>query len=400
MNNLLLLIKPILNIRCWIYVFVFYYGSNGFKSFAQDSCHLRVSILTCGVGNDLYSCYGHSAIRIIDSCKQTDVVYNYGTFNFSDPDFYWKFTRGKLLYYLNDESFEGFMRTYIAEGRSVVEQELQLSALHKKKIDSFLQNNLQEEHKYYRYDFLFDNCSTRIRDLFPSLFGDRFELGNAMKDDSCSFRDLLDFYERERHWERFGINLLLSDIVDRKMTNKQSMFLPDYLMKGLSTATIDAKPIITFTNVLLPAKAGMEKQFNQPKLILWVLLLGVFFLSTSKTMSTYLIYLDVLLFLLLGLLGCFMLFMWFGTEHLVCAYNRHLFWAFPLHIAFAFLLTRVSDKKYAYAKYASWLIVLSFFYGFVAEQKYMSEITPLLFLLLFRLGSYSKQVTYFAWNRK
>ncbi|MBK8144797.1 MAG: DUF4105 domain-containing protein [Bacteroidetes bacterium] len=98
------------------------------KGNCQDSCRLRISILTCGVAEELYSSYGHSAVRIIDSCAGTDIVYNYGTFNFGDPDFYIKFTRGKLEYYLNDESFEGFLSLYKEENRKVQEQVLRLGA--------------------------------------------------------------------------------------------------------------------------------------------------------------------------------------------------------------------------------------------------------------------------------
>jgi hypothetical protein len=131
-----------------------------------------------------------------------------------------------------------------------------------------------------------------------------------------------------------------------------------------------------------------------------MLLLGIVFLSLNRKTEVLLLYFDVLLFLILGLLGCFMLFMWFGTEHKVCSWNRNLYWAFPLHIVFAFLLPRRSEKVIKYAKYASWLLALSMIYGLFATQKYIPEITPLLLLILFRLGQYSKQTSYFAFNRK
>ena len=369
-------------------------------SHAQDTSRLRVSILTCGVGEDLYSCYGHSAIRIIDSSTGTDIVYNYGTFNFGDPDFYSKFTRGKLPYYLNDENFQGFIGTYINEGRGVTEQLLDLTDKDAKMVQYFLSDNLKEENKYYRYDFLLDNCSTRVRDIFPTLFNTRFEFGHSMADDSCSFRTILDQYEKNKHWERVGINLLMSHLVDNKMSNVQSMFLPDYLMKGISEATLDGKPIVKETISILPQIVAIPTEVNQPKMLLWAFLFAVVFLSFNKTFQPWLVYVDVLLFMLLGLLGCFMLFMWFGTEHAVCSYNRNLFWAFPLHLIFAFMLTRNSDKASRYARYASWLVTLSMLYGLIATQAYMSEIIPLLLLILFRLGKYARRSTYFAFNKQ
>ncbi|MBU3676979.1 MAG: DUF4105 domain-containing protein [Chitinophagaceae bacterium] len=213
----------------------------------MQDVRLQVSIITCGPGHDLYSVYGHSAVRIVDSTRGTDKVYNYGTFDFSDPEFYWKFTRGKLLYYLSVESYEGFVRNYDQEGRSVYEQILNLNRNDALAIQNFLETNTLPENKYYRYDFLFDNCSTRIRDIFPKLMGERFSFGIAMSDDSLSFRELLDVYERNIHWERFGINLLLSSTVDRRMKGYESMFLPDYLQKGFHGAQLDGRPLVKQT---------------------------------------------------------------------------------------------------------------------------------------------------------
>ncbi len=368
-------------------------SSFSWQATAQDSCKLQISIITCGNGEDLYSCYGHSAIRIIDSCSGSDLVYNYGTFNFGDPQFYWKFTRGKLPYYLNIESFERFMFTYVQEGRKVDEQILQLSQNDALQIQSFLENNAKPENKYYRYDFLFDNCSTRIRDIFPKLFGERFQMGEAMESDSCSYRTILNYYERNLHWTRFGINLLMSHRVDEKMSNEQRMFLPYYLMRGFASSYLDGKKLVATTQELLPDSIVVKREINQAKYLLWLFCIGIFLLSLNKSIKSYLVYFDVFFFMMLGILGCFMLFMWFGTEHQVCQWNRNLFWAFPLHLAFAFMLARNSEKLAKYARYASWLIVLSFFYEFIAEQKYIEEITPILLLSLYRLGKYSSRIS-------
>ncbi len=360
--------------------------------FAQDSSKIRLSILTCGAGQDLYSTYGHSAVRVIDSVAQSDIIYNYGTFNFGDPDFYLKFTRGKLPYYVNDEPFLGFINIYAEEGRSVYEQVLDLSEIDKQKISHFLINNLKPEHKYYRYDFLFDNCSTRIRDIFSKEFGKRFQYGHAVADDSISFRTLLNHYERNLHWERFGINLLMSHQVDWKMTNEQSMFLPDYLMKGLKNASLDGKPLVKETIQLLPEPDFIKDVQNQPRLFFWILFAVIMVLSFLPIMKTPLLFFDVFLFMTLGLLGCLMLFMWIGTEHKVCAWNRNLLWAFPLHLVFAFLIPRKSDMAAKYARYASLLIVISLLYNLFAEQKYIVEITPIILLIIFRLHSYTKKI--------
>lgn len=349
----------------------------------------KISILTCGAGEDLYSVYGHSAIRVVDSNRMSDVVYNYGTFNFGDPDFYMKFTRGKLDYYVNDESYEGFVSMYQEDGRSVYEQVLELNPTDAKTVNDFLINNLKEENKYYKYDFLFDNCSTRLRDVFTKSFGKRFTLGRIIADDSMSFRTVLNYYERNVHLERFGINLLMSHQVDDKMTNEQSTFLPDYLMRAMAVSTLDGKSIVKETIQLLPEKNTIKSTTNEPKLYAWLLLLVVVIISFSP-LKNFLVYFDVLFFLILGLLGCFMLFMWFGTEHKVCQWNRNLLWAFPLHLVFAFLIPRESTKKMLYAKYASSLLLVSMFYSLFAQQEYIAEITPILILILYRLSKYAR----------
>ncbi len=368
-------------------------------SMAQDSCSLKISLLTCGVGEELYASYGHSALRIQDKCKGTDIVYNYGTFNFGDPDFYSKFTRGKLPYYLNDENFLGFIQTYVQEGRSISEQVLRLNATESKAIQHFLEENLKEENKYYRYDFLFDNCSTRIRDGFSKIFGEKIEWGHIMTNDSVSFRTILNHYERNLHWERFGINLLMSHQVDDKMKSEQAMFLPDYLAKGFDKATLNGNKLVSETKEILVRQKPIEDKLNEPKLYLWLLLGVIFLLSQIKKVKPYLMYVDVLLFLLLGLLGCLMLFMWFGTEHKVCAWNRNLLWAFPFHLVFAALIPTGSEKVKKYAKYASWLLILAVISNLIADQKYMAEIFPLLILIYLRLGYYSKQVKYLSFSK-
>ena len=355
----------------------------------KNQSPLRISLLTCGSGEDLYSVYGHSAIRVVDSSAMTDIVYNYGTFNFSDPDFYLKFTRGKLLYYVNDEPFDAFMNIYSQDGRSVYEQVLNLKSADAQTVNDFLINNLKEENKYYKYDFLFDNCSTRLKDIFTLSFGKRFQLGHVIADDSMSFRTVLNYYERNIHWERFGINLLLSNQVDDKMTNEQSTFLPDYLMRAFAVSTLDGSSIVKETMQLLPEKNNTHSTTNEPKLYGWFLLLAVLLISFSP-MKKHLIYFDVLFFLMLGLLSFVMIFMWFGTEHTVCAWNRNLLWAFPLHVVFAFLIPRESTKKIMYAKYTSMLLVVSMFYSLFAQQEYIAEITPILILILYRLSKYSK----------
>lgn len=356
--------------------------------FTKTDAELKISIITCDPGNDLYSIYGHSAVRIQDSLQGTDVVYNYGTFDFTAPNFYWNFTRGKLDYYLDVDTYERFSAIYQHEKRPIHEQVLILDSLSAFRVDSFLKWNSQEENKKYKYDFLYDNCSTRIRDIFIKLFGTRFVFG-ALSCNGNSFRSVLDNYETNLHWERVGINFLMSHEVDKKMDNNTGMFLPDFLYQGFSTATLDGKFVLAGIAPTQLNRTFQSTQTNVPLLVfggLLVLYLTCTFLPSLKSL---LIYLDTFLFLILGLLGFFILFMWFGTDHQVCKYNLNLLWCFPLHILFAFMLPRKSEKIAEYARLAIQLVLLFTFYSvFISEQQIDVELWPLIILVYMRLKSY------------
>lgn len=383
----------------WLYLRIFVLIL--ISSFVQIKikAQIRVSILTCGTGNELYSVYGHSAIRIVDSINATDIVYNYGTFNFGDPDFYIKFTRGKLLYYLNEEPFESFISLYQYEQRSISEQVLNLKVEDATKVQNFLMNNAKEENKYYRYDFLFDNCSTRIRDLFETVFKQRIVFNRIISNDSVSFRTLLNHYEKNLHWERVGINLLMSDKVDKKMTSRESMFLPQYLWMGFDNCYIDGVKIIKETIDILPQSFQQANTVNVPLYMMWGILVLCIFLQYFLKNEMVLKIFDIIIFSITGLLGLLMLFMWLGTDHTVCAWNRNLLWAFPLNVILPFWIVKNNDKLKKYTRYASSLILVGLLYQFIAEQKYIQEIFPILIVLIMRYNSYSNPIKKFYFKR-
>lgn len=352
---------------------------------ADPYAHTVISLITCGTGEELYSSFGHTAVRIKDSTQGMDRVYNYGTFNFGDPDFYTKFTLGKLPYYLDRDNFADFIQVYIYEKRTVDEQELKLTGDQKKKIIDYLENNLKPENRAYAYDFLFDNCATRVRDIFPGALGSGFKWGNVLGDKRISYRNMLDRYLAARHWTRFGINLLLGSKVDSLMTDEGAMFLPDFLYKGMEDATIDGQ-LIT-----LPNRAIVEKT-QQPKIIgfntpFWTFTAVLFLLVISYFVPALAGLKKVMNFLLLfvtGLLGCFMLFMWLGTNHQSCSYNWNILWAFPLNIFVAFAAFRHRKWLRMYALIAISLLIVALLITVIGIQQLpLMEIIPILAALMF-----------------
>ena len=291
----------------------------------SHSCSLRITLLTCAPGEELYSTFGHTAIRVQDSLMGVDAVYNYGTFEFA-PDFYSKFIRGKLLYSLSVESFPDFLYTYQVESRSVVEQELQLSCAEKQRLYQALQVNALEENRHYLYDFLFDNCTTRARDIVAANTNAPVKYRNILPQEIPSFRNLIHSYLDKGHqpWSKLGIDMLLGAKLDRKVTNLQSMFLPDYLLKGFDSASTNGlalvsppAPVLTMPSPL--AASGIFTPWVCFSLLLVVVLLLSF--SRSRLAGKVLSLFDFLFFFILGLTGLLLLFMWFGTDHKVTANN-------------------------------------------------------------------------------
>lgn len=313
-----------------------------------DSCSLRISLLTCSPGEELYSTFGHSALRVTDSVHATDYIFNYGTFEFND-DFYVKFVRGKLNYFESIEFFNDFMAAYQWEKRGITEQVLNLNCEEKQQLFAALMVNAREENKYYKYDFLFDNCTTRLRDIVSKYTSNRVLFKNILPENIPTFRNLLYSYldPAGQHWSKFGIDLLLGSKLDKKVTNEQAMFLPDYLLMGFDNAFTSGKPLVSSKQVILAAAPQQPvTTWFRPELLFSVLFVLIAGLSVSKNkrVARALQIFDVAFFLLLGLLGVLLLFMWFGTDHIVCSNNYNLLWALPTHLPVAFILHK--QKKW------------------------------------------------------
>jgi hypothetical protein len=358
------------------------------KVFSQDSCTLRISLLTCSPGEELYSTFGHTAIRVSNDSDGTDYVFNYGTFEFN-PEFYSKFIRGKLLYYLSVQEFPDFMYAYEWESRSVYEQVLQLNCQDKTALARALYENAKPENRYYKYDFLFDNCTTRARDIIKKSTSPQVAFQNILPEDHPSFRDLIHTYldNGGQNWSKFGIDLLLGADLDRGVSNEESMFLPDYLLKGIESARLRNSALSGPPAVILkmpdPVKGA---PLLHPAVVFSVLFLVILVLSflPSKKARSFIRFFDTAFFFVLGLCGIILLFMWFGTDHAMCRNNFNLLWAFPLHVVGAFVLY---SKKPWISYYLLSTILLSaiLLIGWVfLPQELNLSVIPILLLILLR----------------
>lgn len=354
----------------------------------EDSCDLTISLLTATPGEELYSTFGHSALRVTDRVNHTDIVYNYGTFNFDEPGFYTKFIRGKLMYYLSTEDYPSFMYMYELEGRGIAEQVLNLNCQEKRKIRDLLSQNLLPGNRYYKYDFLFDNCTTRLRDLIEET--DTSVHFAPVLSKPRTFRNLIHSYLNSNHkwWSKLGIDLLLGSRTDAVMTPHQVMFLPDFLMKTLDSSTIQQKDLVKEKQNILAAQLpeDLKNNLTTPIFIFSCLFAVIAFLSffKSKAMHEILLRFDSFLFFITGLLGILFLFMWFGTDHIMTKANYNLLWAWPTNVVFAFFLRKTKRWVFFYlCIYATFsLIVLALW--FLLPQQLNPAIIPIMGILIFR----------------
>lgn len=354
-------------------------------SFAQDSSHLRISLLTCSPGDELYSTFGHSGIRVVDSSSVTDVVYNYGTFNFDDEGFYIKFARGKLLYYVSVTSFEDFKYEYEATNRSMTEQVLNLTAAEKTIIQHFLNNNAKEENKYYQYDFFFDNCTTRLRDIIKKNHDSSFIIKPVMPV-STTFRQAIHQYldSGKKNWSKLGIDILLGKPCDAVMTAEQMQFLPNNLMSSLDSAQ---HPLILSHKSLYGINAIAEKNsFFTPMIVFSLLLIGIAALGfiKNKYAQIFLQGFDGLLFFCTGLLGIVLIFMMTATDHSMTKSNFNILWAWPTHFILSFF---INSKKHWVKKYFAFTaaaLVMLLLAWFFLPQQLNPALIPIVLLLIYR----------------
>ena len=338
----------------------------------------QISLLTVGRADDeIWQNFGHTAIRVKDSILGWDLVFNYGTFDFSDPDFMMKFIKRTLLYYESIDNFSDFEQMYREENRWIREQVLNLSYVQKQTLFERLTINAREENKYYIYDFLFDNCSTRPRDIILSLFKNKTFKTDV--EDAATYRQLID-RNVPNEWLDVGMDILIGIPTDQP-ANFGRTFLPDELMQAFDSAIVDGHPL-TKSNVLIldAVPQYQQKQWITPDLVFWILFFVILLLQLKFSFFSKYKFIPILYFSILGLLGYLFLFLWFFTDHQCTKWNFNILWAMPLNIPFTWFLMKREIPKitiFFIKIYRIVLIILLVAWGF-NPQTYHSAVIPLI----------------------
>jgi len=292
-----------------------------------------ISLLTCSPGSELHAAFGHSAIRVKDDYQGIDIVFNYGTFDFEAPNFYLKFLRGELDYFLSTSSFIQFANYYQYYGRGVIEQRLNLNSPQKQELFDALNQALLPENRFYRYEFLKNNCATKIPEIISSATGLEIKYIDEINE-NVTYRELINEYLDKYSWNRFGITLILGSTVDHFITNKQTLFLPDYLYKKMSGARLGEELLVESEKNLVVRyfKFNNGSFFTSPLFIAILFLVFSLYRIWPTTTTPNLDKFEHLLFGILSITGLFLVFMMLGTEHLATKNNFNILWLNPLAI--------------------------------------------------------------------
>ncbi len=292
-----------------------------------------VSLMTVAPGSELYSTFGHSALRVFDPSQNVDRIYNYGTFDFDQPDFYLNFCRGKLLYILDVERFKSFERGNMMEGRGMQEQQLNLTPIQKERLFNLLEDNALAQNRSYKYDFFYDNCATRIRDIVDKALYGQVTYDSTHVGAQRTMRQLLRAYLTEHPWTGFGIDLVLGIPTDKVAGVQHYVFLPDNLHDAFATARQSEGAPLTKDEYKIPAHYTPVRQ--EPTVPMFpvvvmsiVALLGLACMFNTRANRIF----DGIFWFVLGVGGLIIAFLWFFTEHQATKNNLNLFWMLPSHL--------------------------------------------------------------------
>ncbi|KYG78606.1 hypothetical protein MB14_17910 [Roseivirga ehrenbergii] len=352
----------------------------------------EISIITIGPGENLYDSFGHGAIRVQDPYLSIDRVYNYGTFDSFEDGFYLKFAQGKLNYKLSIQDFNRFLGNYQAQNRWITEQVLSLTQAEKQEIFEFLENNAIPENSYYLYDFFYDNCATKLRDVVGDVLGNKLTFNNSHLTEEKTFRDLIQENTFNFPWWDFGIDLALGAVIDVNATAEEHMFLPDYVMQAYANATItrgdETVPAVKAKNQLFESDYyETPRESITPWMIFSILLLVVVVFTYKDTLqNTRARYLDFTILFITGLIGLVVALLWFATDHTATAKNLNLLWAFAPNLVVAFYVAKKRAPVWTrgYVRFLFILLIGMTFIWVFQLQVFSIALLPVMLLLAVR----------------
>ena len=381
--------EPFFGLLAFLIIY-FQYSLKAYSQYHQLSENSQISVLTIGPGTSLNDAFGHSAYRVKDD--KIDIVFNYGVYDFDTPNFYTKFAQGKLNYKIGANYYDDFLASYIRQNRTIEEQILDLSLNERQQLFNYLSKNYEPANQYYLYDFFFDNCATKIKDVLAEVLGSKIEFREPNSFEVKTFRKLIQEKLRWNTWGSLGIDVALGSVIDRDATPNEHMFLPEYIhiFFGEALLNSDSKKKLVLNEQIIYQKKEKElgiSLLKSPILILSILGLFLIFLTYKdfkKLRRSK--WIDMVLFTFTGLAGIIILLLWFATDHDATANNYNLLWAFALNIFMLFQLHKLKPKPWfvRYIKFLILMLVLMIMHWLIGIQIFAPALLPLILVLLIR----------------
>jgi hypothetical protein len=376
--------------------FPFWAFSNSFN-ISENIESTEISVLTCDPGNEIYSLFGHSALRIKNPINGQDLVVNWGLFEFSESQFQfgYDFAKGRLKYYMGIQLMSNFITEYRRSKRGIREQVLNLSNQEKYQIIQLLEENYKPENRKYKYEFFYDNCSSRLRDVIKKVFGENINFYQSPKSNKFTFRETIHLYLESFPWLKLGIDLVLGKKIDKLVSNENLMFLPlnveEIFDKSLVENNGSIKNLVKSKNTLIESFENKNK-LNNIGFYSWILLAITLSLIVFKLDKALRVWSSLNLFII-GLLGIVLVFMWIGTDHNATKMNFNLLWASPFHFILIFYLIKESWNNFTY-----WYLILSLIlifttilFWFTLTQEFNSFVKPIILELVIIYYYYFKK---------
>jgi hypothetical protein len=369
-------------------------------TYAQNENDTIVYLLTCKPGTEIYSIYGHNALRVVDRYSGTDLVYNWGVFDFETPNFAWKFARGRLDYMIDMGTMNSFLRVYFYEERGVISQRINLTPKNVRKLLELIEENLKPENVKYSYDFFYDNCATRIRDILENAAdGKIYYPPDIESPKQQTFRDMIGEYQKPYQWLKFGIDLALGSPCDKKVSFRQRMFLPLEMQECLSKAVIhiDGRvvPLLQNPEIIIDYDMPVVKSsiLLSPEIIFaLILILLVIFIPLIRK-KTYINSIDIFIFFIFSLLAVLMLFFNFFADHAQTKMNLNIIWLNPFIIICLILLIQ-NKTGIIWFRLVFYFSILFLITSIILPQYFGSATVPMGLLLAFRSSARAN----FSWN--
>lgn len=388
--------------RLKYFIFCLFMGV-AFSVQSQSTDSIRFSLLTCAPGTEIYSLFGHTAIRYENYTRRIDVAFNYGMFSFNTPNFIFRFVAGETDYQLGITPYSYFEAEYAMRGSSVYQQVLNLTQSEKERLLTILENNYLPENRIYRYNYFYDNCTTRARDKIEECIEGKVVYPDSLS--GKSYRSIVHEFTAGSPWNEFGIDLCLGAEADKEINKRQQMFSPFYMKYYASNAYIvDAggtrRPLILDETKIV----DVEPEEVQPGFILSPLMCGALFLALCVVMAwgqwkTQRIWWgwDIVLYGLQGLAGCIIAFLFFFSVHPTVGSNWLLILFNPIPLLYLpFMVYKAVKRKKDYYHVGN-MVHLTLFITILpfCGQEFNLTVLPLALGLLVTSASHV-----LVWNKK